>query len=127
NVARPPFDNARFRQAVANAIDVDGLVSQVLLGAGVPGSPGYVHPDNPYYKQGLRHEFNVTKANATLDDLGYRDKDADGTRKAADGKPLQFEILANSGAPIEVRTAEVIGTMLAKAGIKTSVTALTGA
>ena len=127
NTARAPFDQVKFRQAVANAIDVDGLVSQVLAGVGVAGSPGYVHPDNPFYKKGLRHEFNLAKANATLDELGYRDRDADGTRKSADGKPLQFQILAASTNPIEVRTAEVIGTMLGKAGIKTSVTALTGA
>lgn len=127
NTARPPFDQTRFRQAVAAAIDVNGLVSQVLSGFGVPGSPGYIHPDDPFYKKGLRHEFNLARANATLDDLGYRDRDSDGTRKSADGKRLQFEILAGSSNPIEVRTAEVIGTMLAKAGIKTSVTALTGA
>lgn len=127
NTTRPPMDQVRFRQAVANAIDVDGLVSQVLSGFGVAGSPGYIHPDNPYYKKGLRHEFDVNKANATLDELGFRDRDSDGTRKSADGKRLQFEILANSAQPIEVRTAEVIGSMLAKAGIKTSVTALTGA
>jgi len=127
NTTRAPMDRVRYRQAVADAIDVDGLVSQVLAGVGTPGSPGYIHPDNPLYKKGLRHEFNLTRANATLDELGFKDKDADGTRKAPDGKKLQFEILANSANPIEVRTAEVIGSMLAKAGIKTSVVALTGA
>jgi peptide/nickel transport system substrate-binding protein len=127
NVTRPPFDSVRFRQAVANAIDVDGLVAQVLQGVGVAGSPGYVHPDNPFYKKGLRHEFNLVKANATLDEIGYRNKDSDGIRKSDAGKRLEFEILASSASPIEVRTAEVVGTMLAKAGIKTSVTALTGA
>lgn len=127
NVARPPFDDVRLRQAIANAIDADGLVSQVLQGVGVAGSPGYVHPDNPFYKKGLRHEFDLAKANATLDQIGYRSKDGDGIRKSDAGKRLDFEILAASTSPIEVRTAEVIGTMLAKAGIKTSVTALTGA
>lgn len=127
NTTRPPMDQARFRQAVANAIDVDGLVDQVLAGVGTAGSPGYIHPDNPLYKKGLRHEFNLSKANTTLDDLGFKDKDSDGTRRSADGKKLQFEILANSANPIEVRTAEVVGSMLAKAGIKTSVVALTGA
>ena len=127
NASKPPFDQPKFRQAVGYATDVDGLVGQVLAGFGTPGSPGFVHPDSPFYKKGLRHEFDLTRAGSLLDELGYRERDADGTRRAADGKPLQFEILANSGNPIEVRTAEVFGSMLGKAGIKASVVALTGA
>lgn len=126
NASRAPFNESRFRQAVGFAIDVDGLVAQVLAGVGTPGSPGFLHPDSPFYKQGLRHQFDVARANALLDDLGYRDRDSDGTRRSADGRKLEFEILASSANPIEVRTAEVLGSMLGKAGIKTSVVALTG-
>jgi len=126
NASKAPFDQTKFRQAVGFAIDVDGLVAQVLAGVGTPGSPGFVHPDSPFYKRGLRHQFDLARANALLDDLGYKEKDADGTRRTADGRKLDFSILANSANPIEVRTAEVLGSMLAKAGIKASVTALTG-
>ncbi len=127
NASKAPFDQPKFRQAVGFATDVEGLVSQVLAGFGTPGSPGFVHPDSPFYKKGLRHEFDLAKANSLLDELGFREKDPDGTRRSADGKVLQFGVLANSGNPIEVRTAEVFGSMLGKAGIKATVISLTGA
>ena len=127
NASKAPFDQPKFRQAVGFATDVDGLVSQVLAGFGRAGSPGFVHPDSPFYKKGLRHEFDLAKANSLLEELGFTEKAPDGTRRSADGKVLQFGILANSGNPVEVRTAEVFGSMLGKVGIKATVIALTGA
>jgi peptide/nickel transport system substrate-binding protein len=126
NASRAPFDQVKFRQAVGYAIDVDDLVRNVLLGVGVPGSPGFIHPDSGFFKKGLKHEFNPGKANALLDELGYTGRDGT-TRQNAAGKKLEFEILATSTNPIEVRTAEVVGSMLGQVGIKVTVTAVTGA
>ncbi|MDP9389749.1 MAG: ABC transporter substrate-binding protein [Actinomycetota bacterium] len=126
NTARAPFDQLGFRQAVGFAIDVEELVRTVLADFGTPGSPGWVHPESPFYKQGLRHGFDSSRANTLLDELGYTNRDDAGTRQSPTGKKLEFQILANSGNPIEVRTAEVIGSMLGRVGIKASVVALTG-
>lgn len=126
NSAREPFSQTKFRQAVGFAIDVDELVRTVLAGFATPGSPGWVHPESPFYKKGLRHEFSHAKANGLLDELGYSSRDSNGTRQSPAGRKLEFEILANSGNPIEVRTAEVVGSMLGRVGIKASVVALAG-
>ncbi len=127
NTTREPFDQVRFRQAVGFAIDVDELVGSVLAGFGTAGSPGWVHPESPFYERGLRHEFDLNRANSLLDELGYTSRDSNGSRQNAAGRKLEFEILANSGNPIEVRTAEAIGSMLGRVGIRASVVALTGA
>ena len=126
NTARPPFDQVKFRQAVGFAIDVEDLVRTILGGLGTGGSPGFVHPESPFFKRGLRHEFNLGRANALLDELGYTGRDGS-TRQSTTGSKLEFQILATSTNPIEVRTAEVVGAMLEKVGIKASVEALTSA
>ncbi len=127
NTSRSPFDQVKFRQAVASAVDVDDIVRSVLAGFGTPGSPGYVHPESPFYKKGLRHELNLTRANALLDEAGFGTRDQDGIRRSTDGKRLEFEILTANIDPIRVRAAEVVGSQLAKVGIKASVLSLTSA
>ncbi|MCR9120792.1 MAG: ABC transporter substrate-binding protein [Phyllobacteriaceae bacterium] len=39
NVSRPPFDNAKVREAINYAINRDDIVAAALFGAGVPGGP----------------------------------------------------------------------------------------
>ncbi len=63
NVTRPPFDDIKIRQALANAINKDEIASKVLAervqpayGILPPGFPGY----NPELK-GLRYDLEETK------------------------------------------------------------------
>ncbi|GGH09162.1 ABC transporter substrate-binding protein [Alsobacter metallidurans] len=39
NVAKPPFDNAKVREAVNTALNRDEIIQAALFGAGVPGGP----------------------------------------------------------------------------------------
>lgn len=73
NCTRPPFDDAKVRQAFCHAVDKDKMAELVLKGAvqeadGIlpPGMPGY----NPYVR-GL--DFDVDRAKQLIAESRYRD------------------------------------------------------
>lgn len=123
NHERPPFDNVRFRQAIALAIDPQELVDTVMLGFATTGSPGFVHPAHPAFNSALTHVTDRDRARALLDQLGYRDTNGDGVREA-NGRPLEFQLLVYSTNPIRIRSAEIIARWLGDIGLKATVKAL---
>lgn len=122
NNDRAPWDKREVRQAVALAIDQQKLVDTVLLGFGTPGNLGWIHPASPHHDPAIKTEYNVAKARALLDGLGYRDTDNDGIREAA-GKKMEATILVYSTAPTRVRAAELIAAALKEIGISIKVSA----
>src|SRR4029077_6901941 len=65
-VTSPPLDNARLRQALAQAIDRNAFVNQVLAGQGLPAStliPRGMHGNDP--SLGTQN-FDVAQARASL-------------------------------------------------------------
>ena len=92
-----PFDDKRFRQAVAYAIDRDDLVKRILFGRGEPGSSGNLAPSHPYLAPNLpTYAKDVAKAKALLDEIGLRDANGDGVRDLPDGTAFHPELQANS-------------------------------
>ncbi|MDP2918957.1 MAG: peptide ABC transporter substrate-binding protein [Dehalococcoidia bacterium] len=74
NLAKPPFDNKKLRQALSTAVDRAAFVDKVRSGVGKvalswipPGMPG--HDPN----LGSEYAFNVTKAKQLLSEAGYPD------------------------------------------------------
>ncbi|MBO6554804.1 MAG: ABC transporter substrate-binding protein [Roseitalea sp.] len=72
NVSRPPFDNAKVREAINYAINRDDIVAAALFGAGVPGGP--LSPALTNYALPLE-EFgcftpSADKARALLEEAG---------------------------------------------------------
>lgn len=122
---KPPFDDPRFRRAVGHAIDVEAMVEDVLAGLGSPGSPGWVHPESVFYKEGLTHDFDPERAATLLDEIGFLVPPGSDVRLDATGRPLEFDIIVNSSEPVTVRAAEVAATMLQDVGMRVSVAALT--
>jgi peptide/nickel transport system substrate-binding protein len=123
NTERAPWDKVEVRQAVARAIDTKKLVDTVLLGFGVQGNPGWLHPSSPFHDPAVQGTYDVAQATGMLDKLGYTDSNNDGTREA-DGKPLEAELLVQSNQPLRVRAAELIAADLKQIGISIKVTAL---
>jgi len=121
---KAPFDNADFRLAVSEAINIDELVEQVCLGYAEKGSSGYVKKGMDEYVEGLDHVFDVDKANELLDSIGYTDKDDAGMRKGLDGQEMNLELLAAASSPQRIRTAEIIVQQLEKIGIKATVNSM---
>lgn len=123
DIQRAPFDDPEFRKAMAQAIDIELLVSDVYLGAAVPGSPGWVHPDSPYFDSSITLEHDPDAAKATLDAAGYTDSDGDGTREA-DGEPLNLELMVYGNNALRLRLAELLASQLGEVGIGVTVAAL---
>lgn len=88
NTHRPPFDDARVRDAVSLSIDRSRIVSAALAGYGTPAS-GPVPPENPlaWQEPALR---DTARADSLLDAAGWR---RGRNRWRARGRPLTIELL----------------------------------
>ncbi|HVL28579.1 MAG TPA: ABC transporter substrate-binding protein [Acidimicrobiales bacterium] len=103
-----PYDDRRFRQAIAYAIDREDAVRRILFGRGSPGTTGGLAPSNPYAITDLpQYRRDVARANALLDEIGLRDVNGDGRRDLPDGSPFTPELQTNSrynnDTPVVVR------------------------
>ena len=118
-----PFDDKRFRQAVAYAIDRDDLVKRILFGRGVAGSAGGLSPASPWLAPDLpAYAHDADKAAALLDEVGLKDADGDGVRDLPDGSPFVPELQTN--AQFSPKTAELISEYLRQVGLSISVRTL---
>jgi len=65
-VNSPPVDNAKLRLAIAQAIDRDAFVSQVLAGQGIPASTFIPKGMSGYNPRLTSQKFDVAQARASL-------------------------------------------------------------
>lgn len=122
NTTRAPFDRAEVRRAMAKAIDLQDLVDTSLLGQGIPGSPGFIHPESPVGGEEISPVYDVDAANEELDAIGA-DRGPDGVR-VLDGEPMSFELLVQSSSTDRLRSAELIREMFDAIGVSLKVTSL---
>lgn len=128
NHRREPFNNIKFRQALAFAIDRQALVDTCLRGHGLAGSPGLIPPDSPWYNAAVRDQYphSPEKTAEILTGLGYV---KNGSFFQKNGRTLEMELLVSGGetgspgAPGE-REGEMIRAQLEKAGIKVNLRSL---
>ncbi|HEX6597101.1 MAG TPA: ABC transporter substrate-binding protein [Acidimicrobiales bacterium] len=120
NNQKAPLSDPRLRKGITMAIDNNALVQTVLLGRGRPGRDGWVHPDSAWADPRGGHEFDVAKANRTLDEAGFR-RGEDGIRRTADGTPLQFNITVAANEPQHQRAAQLITQQVEAIGVRMTV------
>ena len=91
------FQNTQFRQAVAHSINKDAIINDVLHGLGYPQwasvSPAAGDFHNPNVR---RYEYDLAKANAILDGLGWVDTDGNGIREDGAGNEIAFTLVTNT-------------------------------
>lgn len=122
NCSATPLDNVRVRQALAYAIDREGLIRDLLLGQGKLAHS--ILPEESWaYHPGQVYTFDPAKAKQLLDEAGYRDPDGDGPQMRFP-KPVVFKVsgssvaaknyagviqnyLKNVGVPVDIQTAEL--------------------
>ena len=123
-VPNEKVSNPKVRQAIAWAIDREGLVGKghgegLLHGKGQPiNSPialqFWAYDDTA----GTNYTYDPEKAEEMLDELGYVDKDGDGYREDPDGKEWVLNMEYPTGNEIRERSAPLVVDYLDKVGIK---------
>jgi peptide/nickel transport system substrate-binding protein len=116
NCARPPFNDKRFRQAIAKAVNKKEIKRSVYQDAGwIMWGP---YPEqSPAYTTIQPHKFNPFKAKEELENLGFRDSDGDGFLDT-NGKLLEISLLYNSHNQDYLRIAQIFQQNLQDIGIK---------
>ena len=115
-----PYDDKRFRQAMAYAIDRKDLVDRLLLGRGEPASVGGLAPGHEMLAPGLpTYDRNVARARALLDELNIRDTNNDGVRELPDGTRFVQEL--QSSNRFTPKSPELIKEHLREVGIDVNV------
>lgn len=115
-----PYDERDFRQAVAYAIDQEDLVDRLLLGRGVPGSPGALAPTHPMHANDLpSYDYDPERAAELLDGLGITDADGDGTRDLPEGEPLAITL--RSSSRFSAQDPELVAEYLGEVGLDVTV------
>lgn len=118
-----PYGEVKFRQAVAYAVDREDMVDRILLGRGVPGSPGGLAPEHPMAAEGLpAYERDVDLAKKLLDEIGIEDADGDGTRELPGGTPFRQEL--QTSTRFSPKSAELIKEYLRDVGIEVEIKSL---
>jgi peptide/nickel transport system substrate-binding protein len=112
------------RRAIGHAIDKETIVDRVLAGVGKPAETLSVSPDTswtPEIPEEQRFDFDLDKANAMLDEAGYKDTDGDGIREMpGGGRPLNFSYMVRSDGETGPEIAEFVTGWLREIGIATT-------
>jgi peptide/nickel transport system substrate-binding protein len=122
NTSQAPLNDVRVRQAIAHAIDREGLIRDLLLGQGKLAHS--ILPEESWaYTAGQVYNFDPAKAKQLLDEAGLKDPDGDGPQMRF-SKPIIFKVsgssvsaknyagvilneLKNVGVPVSIETAEL--------------------
>ncbi len=121
NHKKPPFNDKRFRKALAHAINQQEIIDKAHRGFGSPASFGLLSPDHEFYNPNTpTYVPDPAKARRILETIGYvKGSDAFYTRN---GQPLKMEILASNitvaGESVADRDGEVIKRQLEAVGIR---------
>ncbi|MGE6487687.1 oligopeptide ABC transporter substrate-binding protein [Paenisporosarcina sp. NPDC076898] len=93
--------DVKLRQAMGYAIDVE-QVSEVYYNNLRERATSLIPPVfASFYDDTLEgYTYDVEKANALLDEAGYKDVDGDGLRENKDGKPLEIKFATMAGGDI---------------------------
>jgi peptide/nickel transport system substrate-binding protein len=121
NHKKKPFNDKRFRKALAHAINRQEIVDKSHRGFGSPASFGLLSPDHELYNPDTpTYDPDPNDARRILESIGYtRGNDGFYSR---DGRTLKIEVLASNitvaGESINDRDGEVIKRQLEAAGMR---------
>ncbi len=114
------FQNRDFRRAISHAIDREGMCYLVYNGLADPLYGPITPANRPYYTEGLFpvYDYNLKKARAILEHLGFKDRNGDGWLEDPEGNTLELVLLTNAGNKEREAMGNMIKEDLEKIGIK---------
>lgn len=123
------FSDLKFRQALQYAVNRARIIDTVYNG--LASDPGFgVAPISEWYNpltKKMLGEFDLQKAAARLDALGYRDTNGNGIRNAPGGGPeIQFNLLHAADSSVMPGIATILQSDFGKIGIKLNLQGITG-
>lgn len=126
NLDVPLLQDIRMRRAIAQAINRQGMVDELLGGRStvldswiVPGQWAAA-PAN----QLTRYPYNPDESRRLLDEMGMGDTNADGLRES-EGQPITMTLVTTAGSPLRQTMAQRIKADLAAVGLGLEVQELT--
>lgn len=113
NLKREPYNNLKFRQAIAHAVDKREIIAKAFYGKGNPAS-GPIHSNmmnifNPATNTTIVYKLDRAKSDQLLDEVGLK--------RGADGVRLKVPFAYDMADFSQVKTAEVLREQLAKVGV----------
>jgi len=118
----PPTDNQKIRQALSMAVDVKGILDNILEGSAV-APQGYLAPAVFGFKDmdlQKRFPYDSKKAKAKLAEAGWKDTDGDGILDK-DGKKLSLKFLGTKARyPMDAEICEAVQAMWKQIGVDVS-------
>ncbi len=119
-VWRDLFRDIRFRRALSIAIN-RSEINQVIYYGLAKESQDTVLPESPLYKEFYRTawtEFDLTKANNILDEIGLKKRDSDGLRLLPDGRSAVITVETAGESTEQADVLELVRDSWHKVGIK---------
>lgn len=118
NNAKAPLDDVNVRQAINHAVDKEGIIQAVFLGAyATPARAVYLMPTIDGFSDAGVYEYDTELAQSLLEEAGWVDSDGDGVREK-DGEPLVISLYTRKGSSAgDIEIAELVQGMLAEVGI----------
>ena len=116
---RALFGEKDFRVALSIGMDRQEIIDTALLGAGQPWQAAPFE-DSPMYHERYATQYldyDVEAANALLDGLGLTERNGDGVRLLASGKPLTFKVEIAPVPPEISEMLEIMALQWAKIGV----------
>lgn len=132
SVLRGLFRDLRFRRAVAQATDGDGIGQALVRGPFTRDFSGGLTPGSPHYnlESVAYYPYDVEQAAALLADIGFEDTDGDGFINWTDGplagQNLVLSLFTNEADANTVEIGEAVVLLLQDAGIQVNMRTLQG-
>lgn len=111
------FRNKQFRQALAHAIDKDGMIQSIYKGKALPQT-SHISQTSPFYNPAVpTYGFDLEKAQALLASAGFK-KNANDELMDPKGNRVEFNMVTNAGNTLRDAACAILRRDWSKLGIK---------
>lgn len=111
------FRDKKFRQALAHAIQKEGIIESIYKGRAIPQT-SHISQQNPFFKPEVKtYNYDLEKAQKLLAEAGYK-QDDHGELHDPKGNRVEFNLVTNAGNTERDATCAILRKDWGKLGIK---------